>query len=133
MMIPLFMKPLPLLCWLAPVQYGVNIWLVCYAGPATLYIGKVGKDIDETKQLDMVGVETAPWSCRYEDIKNIYSCDKTMTSDVLKVQRFLVVKKWPIDYGAKCRDVAVHICKHPQGTVAPWQGGAGSCIAGCQR
>ena len=84
-MIPLFMKPLPLLCWLAPVQNGVNIRLVCYAGTTTLYIGKVGKDINETKQLDMVGVETAPWSCRYEDIKDINSCDKTMTGDVLEV------------------------------------------------
>ena len=49
-------------CWVAPVQDGVDVRLVCHVCPAGLNVGKVGHHVNQAEQLHMVEVETPPGS-----------------------------------------------------------------------
>jgi len=82
----------------------------------------------------MVGMETAPWPCWDEEVNYIYASEKSMAGDVFKVQWMLTsVKEWPVNNRAEGGHGTVHIGKHPQETVTPWQRWASSCVAGRER
>ena len=84
-----------LLCRLTPVQNGVNIRLVSQVSPTTLYIDKVGEDVDETEELDMVGMETAPRSGKANSQMMKHLLDhlaEMKTSTTL----IAVIRPWPV-------------------------------------